>query len=408
MALAELAEAGQPEGVRAAAGRLSRLLPDVSDHPATLAGILDAAGARRDREIFVARTLRLRNRPTIEDVGRRFGISSERVRQIRARAEQRVRSVAANAPAPFQALVASIPRWLGAIVPFDAADDLARRLGAGSASTDVGGLLLWLAGPYQPVRGRGGWLALDPRKCVADIDEWLAQDGGVRPVQEIRDELAAAGVRPEHRDAWLAVSGAIEVDGMAVHTVGALPTVVERVLFAAGRGMTSRELGGVLATTAAANRVIEMRSVLRSDRRFVQVAHDVYELAEWGGVATTDAEPLGPGGGAEAVADDRWWLALAVDERMFHSARVPVPPDSVEAMPPAVGHRRTFTSRFGPVTIVHDRAAPALGSLRHVLLACGAKAGDQLCLGFDPLGEVRVRLAEPDTRPVLVMAEGAQ
>src|SRR5205807_2076509 len=83
--------------------------------------------------------------------------SSERVRQIRARAEQRVRSVAANAPAPFQALVTSIPRWLGAIVPFDAADDLARRLGAGSASTDVGGLLLWLAGPYQPVRGRGGW-----------------------------------------------------------------------------------------------------------------------------------------------------------------------------------------------------------------------------------------------------------
>src|SRR5439155_5568887 len=212
-------------------------------------------------EIFVARTLRLQNRPTIEDVGRRFGISSERVRQIRARAEQRVRSVAANAPAPFQALVASIPRWLGAIVPFDAADDLARRLGAGSASTDVGGLLLWLAGPYQPVRGRGGWLALDPRKCVADIDEWLAQDGGVRPVQEIRDELAAAGVRPEHRDTWMAVSGAIDVDGMAVHTVGALPTVVERVLFAAGRGMTSRELGGLLATAAAAHRVIELRSL---------------------------------------------------------------------------------------------------------------------------------------------------
>ena len=309
-ALAALSGEGHPDQVRRAATRLVRTARQAGHHGEVWTDILAAAGDPRDVEVFELRTLRLARRPTIDDVAKRVGLSGERVRQIRLRAEGRVRAAASAAPQDTRALVGAVRGWLGSVVPVDVADDLARRLGVGSAQTRIGGLLLWLAGPYLPVPGRDGWLALDPAGAVARTTEWLAEDGGVRPAQEIRDELAVEGVRPEHHDAWMAACGGVAVDDMVVHVSGGLATVAERTLFATGRGLTPAEIA---ALVAGPDRVGDLRVVLERDRRFARVSADVYELAEWGRAAAPAPAPHGATAPAGTCIDGRWWLRVPVD-----------------------------------------------------------------------------------------------
>jgi hypothetical protein len=411
-ALAALSGDGRPDEVRRAATRLLRAVPHAGSHPQVLADILDAAGDPRDVEVFTERTLRLRSRPTLDDAAKRVGLSPERVRQLRLRAEGRVRAAAAAAPDDTRALAGAVRGWLGSVVPVDVADDVARRLGAGSAHTRTGGLLLWLAGPYQPVPSRDGWLALEPAEMVARTTAWLAEDGGVRPALEIHDELTAEGVRPEHHHTWVAVCGGVAVDDMVVHTAGGPATVAERALFATGRGMTAAEIATLVAEP---DRVDELHVVLDRDRRFVRVSTDVYELAEWGGAA----EPA-PGPTTPTSIDGRWWLRVPVDDDVLRGA-LPVPAELPQLVSQLPRHRRTFASRYGPVTIIDEAPSPGLGSLRHIALACGAQPGDDLWLGFDPAGDVSVRrrgagdlhhdtgeLLLPGVAPLSLTAQGAR
>ena len=339
------------------------------------------------------------------------------MRQIRLRAEGRVRAAASAAPQDTRALVGAVRGWLGSVVPVDVADDLARRLGAGSAQTRIGGLLLWLAGPYLPVPGRDGWLALDPAGAVARTTEWLAEDGGVRPAQEIRDELAVEGVRPEHHDAWMAACGGVAVDDMVVHVSGGLATVAERTLFATGRGLTPAEIA---ALVAGPDRVGDLRVVLERDRRFARVSADVYELAEWGRAAAPAPAPHGATAPAGTCIDGRWWLRVPVDADVLRGGNPVVLDGLLDVASVTPDHRRTFASCYGPVTIIDAGPPPGLGPLRHVALACGAQPGDELWLGFGPGGDVSVRRRDgdqrrqaadervgPDTSPLSLTAQGA-
>lgn len=399
-ALTALAGEGAPDGVRGAATRLLTMVPGARSHADVLTRILGAAGDARDVEVFAERNLQLRHRATLEETAQRIGLSAERVRQLRRRAEGRVRAAAATAPGDSRALVGEVRRWLGTAVPTDVADGVARRLGAGSAHTRVGGLLLWLAGPYQPVPGRDGWLAVEPAQIVASTAAWLGEDGGVRPVQEVHDELAAEGVRPEHHDAWLAACGGVVVDDMVAYVAGALATVAERVLFAAGRGMAVSEIAPLLAP----GRDEDVHATLIRDRRFVRVGADVFELSEWGGAtepSTTASEPTTPTttpstpATAPTSTDGRTWLRVSVDDDLMRGA-LPAPAGLADLLSALPRHRRTFTSRYGPVTIIDE--TPALGSLRHTALACGAQPGDDLWLGFDAAGDVSVRRRDADER----------
>jgi hypothetical protein len=397
-ALGALSGQGHPEQVRRAATRLLRVLPPVGGHRQAWDDILAAAGDRRDMEVFAERTLRLNCRPTVAEVAERVGLSAERVRQIGVRAQGRVRGAAAAAPDETRVLVGAVGAWLGRVVPVEVAHDVARRLGAGSAHTRLGGLLLWLAGPYRPVPGRDHWLAVEPAEMLARTTEWLAEDGGVRPAREIHDELAAEGVRTEHHDAWVAACGGVAVDDMVVYTAGGLATVAERALFATGRGMTAPEIAVVVA---GRDRVAELHVILDRDRRFVRVSEDVYELADWGGVAKPEptAPRAAPPPGCTSN-NERWWLRIPVDADVLRGAGSPCPDGLHHLVSLVPHHRRTFVSRYGPVTISDDGTSPGLGSLRHVALACGAQPGDELWLGFDPDGDVAVhRRHEDEQRP---------
>ena len=377
-ALRKLSSAGQPPHVRDAAARLLRTMPRSAGHLDTLNALLTAAGDARDVDVFARTSLLTGRHLRLEEVGRSVGLSAERTRQLRRRAEGRVRSAAGAAPIEFRQLVTAVGAWLGAVAPIAAADQIAERIGAGSSATRAGALLLWLAGPYQPVTGRAGWLGVEPAGFVARTDEWLSEDGGVRPVAELHAELAAHGLRSEHRDAWLATFPTIRVDDMVMRTDGSLGVVLERVLFAVGRGQSAVLLADRLGLT---ERVGEVREMLRRDRRFVRVAPDEHELAEWGGCPfVADPHP--------SVRDGRLWFEITVGRSTLRGEPQPLPRDIFDELVPTgrvepEARRRTFASRYGPVIVSDIAGPPAISSLRHIALACGARTGDGLSLGFD-------------------------
>ena len=404
-ALRTLSSAGQPPHVRDAATRLLRTMPGSGGHLETLNALLTAAGDARDVDVFAGTSLLNGRRLRLEEIGRSVGLSAERTRQLRRRAEGRVRSAAGAAPIEFRQLVTAVRAWLGAVAPTAAADQIAERVGAGSSTTRAGAILLWLAGPYQPVPGRPGWLGLEPTGLVSRTGAWLSEDGGVRPVAELCAELAAEGMRAEHRGAWLATFPTILVDDVVMRIDGSLSVVLERVLFAVGRGQSAVMLAGRLGLT---ERVSEVREVLRRDRRFVRVAPDEHELAEWGGCPfVAEPHPL--------VRDGRLWVEITVGRGTISGEPHPLPQDIVDELVPngcvePAARRRTFTSRYGPVIVSDIAGAPSIVSLRHIALACGARIGDELGLGFDlrcglefdTAGDVTVRRKPGDEASIVV------
>lgn len=405
-ALVELSGGRHPEDVRRAAIRLleARELAagegrGAADLVEALEAVLSAAGDARDQVVFRARELTLGERPSFDQLARQLRLSRERVRQLRVRAAERVRAAADAGPESVAGLSAEVRARLGVVVPAAHAGALLAALGAGPLAAAPGQLVLWLAGPYWPVRGLDGWLATEPDDLVASTKHLLSEDGGARLAQQVRDELATLGVVEGHRDGWLAACGAVLVDDMVVSTAGAPGDVIERLLFAAGAPLTATELGSLLpggSDNAAAT--------LRRDARFVRSDEraEAFELAEWR-AETAPTPPLGgsrrepaakpdePASGLPSI-DGRYWLRLAVDEAVLAGRSQPAPAELAHAVGVAPDHRRTFAGRYGPISLVNDDDGPLLASLRPIALACGATVGDTLLLGFSPDGNLTVKL----------------
>ncbi len=77
---------------------------------------------------------------------------------------------------------------------------------------------------------------------------------------------------------------------------------------------------------------------------------------------------------------------------MLRGSEAAVPAALVEGVGLAPLARRTFSSRWGPVTLAHDGPQPTRGSVRAIALAAGAHADDTLLLGFSAAGDVTVEV----------------
>ncbi|MGH9069111.1 MAG: hypothetical protein ACRD0J_16735, partial [Acidimicrobiales bacterium] len=114
-----------------------------------------------------------------------------------------------------------------------------------------------------------------------------------------------------------------------------------------------------------------------------------------------------------AHAGERVWLWVRVDREVLRGADAGIPEATAELVGLATDKRRTFSSRYGPVTLAHDRGSASRGSVRAVALAAGAGEGDTLLLGFSTGGDVAVEVHRPSTPPgsdpvVGVEAPGSQ
>jgi hypothetical protein len=78
----------------------------------------------------------------------------------------------------------------------------------------------------------------------------------------------------------------------------------------------------------------------------------------------------------------RLWLWVRMDAEVLRGSEAAVPVALVQGLGLAPMTRRTFSSRWGPVTLAYDGPQPARGSVRAVALAVGARPDDTLLLGF--------------------------
>lgn len=394
-AILRLAGPTLPAPVRAAAQRLLAGQGPTDRQPTLLAAAeraLGAAGDVRDRVVFEQGSLLLDHRLAPARLGADLAISAERVRQLRSRVEARVRAALGAGPAELREAVAAVAAEIGSALPRPSVDDVLERRGLPALPDPRSLFVLWAAGPYRPVVGSPAWLATDPDGLRTGTAGLLSEDGGVRPVKHLLQEIERLGVLPDVAAGWLAEQPVRVHEGLAVLTTGAPADVAERALSATGQAMTSDELSWWTSTpgdgAGSSAPIAALRDVLRRDRRFVEVSRDRFELAEWGAQPYHDVVPDGAdhseAGAWGRASDGWWWLRVHVGSDVLRGAAGPVPEGLVDSLGVRPGARRSFSTRYGPVMLTHAASGPARGSLRPVALATGAAAGDVLVLRFSP------------------------
>jgi hypothetical protein len=465
--------------VDAARRLLSSSAPWALEHVSALSELLSGITDDQDRSIFIRTELRS-DRRSLAELAEELGISSSRVAQRRDRAGLQVREELAVAPAPVGWLVESVRRSLGRATTLETIHTVLGRFGldlsAGHEAKRAAELLLWLAGPFEPVARCPGWRCVQPDDLVSRTREILIQDGGIRSLTATEVSLEELGVTTALVRPWLGVCDAAVVDDdLAVWLSGALIDVLERLMDASGRGLTSSECWHLLLSGGRSIQQSELQKALRG-RRFRRVTDEVYELASWppegtgmrssrppstrqqrspesfatdpaaafgrkrptevpragelstggllgapGGMSDSDpSEQLGLPGitkpekagfdddGAQVWRDEpgwavteldtddsgarRLWLTASVDGDLLRGGESSVPDGFVRALGIGWRQRRTFSSRYGPVTLANDGTEPSRGSLRPIAMAAGAGPGDVLELGFAPEGDVVVEV----------------
>lgn len=248
---------------------------------------LAEVGDERDQGVFELRSLRLSERPHLAQIADALGVCDERVRQLQRGAERRMRAAIDACPEVHDE-IGALTRALGEATTVRAIDDLlaSRRL---PALPDVRSLaLVWAAGPYQPVEGHAGWVAVDPAELLSETRRMLRADGGVHSVKHLIDDLSAIGVAPELVDEWLVTQPVRRHHDLVVLVAGSTRQVLERALSASGQAMATSELVAWVASPGPQDAGAKAAAVLERDPRFVRVGPDLYELAEWDSTTAAD------------------------------------------------------------------------------------------------------------------------
>ena len=395
--LASLLEArsgdGSPEVCQAAEALLRSSAPWALDVNGAMERVFESVADERSRRVFIDSSLARQGRPSIASVAEGVHLSRRRTREILERTEQRVRTAFATAPAPVTWTVSSLRGRLGPLTNARRADAALSRL---SLSPGLcADLALWLAGPYREIPGQPNWLGREGVEAVTRTGACLTADGGVRRLVDVEQEVGE-GMPAGQLAEWLAAWGAAIVGDTVISVAGSLVDVVERVLDAHGAPLTLEEIVNVIAEGGRDVPVTRLPAA-QGNRRFRRVADGRLALADWDQHGTNPVPAAAPARRrrppaerAKASDDNRLILWVRVDAETIRSGEASVPLALVEGLNMAPGSQRTFSSRFGPVTLTHDGHGATRRSLRAVALAAGAVVDSTLLLSFSARGDVEV------------------
>lgn len=413
-ALLEQRSGDGPEVLRDAADRLLREhAPWALALAEPAAALIEAAGNERDQRLFRSWSLHPDGR-TFDELARQEDLPRRHVHKLVRRAESRVRQAFDASRAPLPWTVSTLGARLGAVARRDEVAAELDRLGAGKAPAAE--LLVWLAGPYSAVPGRPGWVATQPKQLVARTSVCLGGDGGVRRLVDVELELADLNIRAEYLVPWLRASGAAVVHDVVVSVSGPLADVVERLLDAHGAARTTDEIATDLA---GAGRVVQPAALAGAlgTHRFSRSSTGATGLLAWtehecraaqkptshrapAAKARTAKAPAAKAPAAKSTGparDDQGdqgqlWLWVRVDPEVLRGSEATVPVALVEGLGLTPLSRRTFSSRWGPVSLAYDTLQPTRGPVRAVALATGARVDDTLLLGFRTTGSLDVEV----------------
>jgi hypothetical protein len=307
----------------------------------------------------------LRHDWSLQRLAREERVSAQRLGRIVHRAESRVREALDAACGPLPWIVSTAGRRLGAVTTEDEATATLARLGV--SESPAAELVLWLAGPYHRVAGCSDWLATDPKLLTARTSECLAADRGIARLVDVETELAEVGLRADQLARWLRACGAVAIHDVVVSVTGKWPDVVERILDAHG---VAKTLDEIAADIARGGQVVD-RSALEGairGRRFQPVAGGGVRLAAWGEERrrvdkerrpATKPDPPRAQRPARPASGSRMWLWVRVDDGVLHGSEAGVPVALAEGLRLAPLTRRTFSSRWGPVTLAYEGTFPS-------------------------------------------------
>jgi hypothetical protein len=264
----------------------------------------------------------------------------------------------------------------------------------GARRSPAAELLPWLAGPYRAVPRYAGWLAVEPRQLATRTRACLEADGGVRRLADVQAEFADLEIEARQLIHWLRASGATVIHDLTVLLAGPVPDAVERVLDAHGLPRTPQEIAADLADAGRTIPPGALDAALHH-RRFARAKNGAIGLSAWpperrptNSKRQTNRKPkarklaAAEPKAAQSDSPERLWLWVRVDDDVLRGADAAVPIALVQDLGLAPLSRRTFASRWGPVTLAYDGPQPARGSVRAVALAAGARTDDTLLLGF--------------------------
>jgi hypothetical protein len=130
--------------------------------------------------------------------------------------------------------------------------------------------------------------------------------------------------------------------------------------------------------------------------RLASLETDQIESVTWGHVPGACPRPSDPDA---PVIPVRAWLTVEIDAALLRGASSVVPDALVRALGIGLGQRRTFASRYGPLTISNYGPEPVRSPLRPLALGAGAALGDSLAIGLGADGDVVVEVNRTTVDP---------
>ncbi len=223
--------------------------------------------------------------PTRRELGDRFGVTRERVRQVEVKVEQRVLGINANpAMRPLLSAAVRLRGRLGAATPSELLVDQFAKY----PPDLIDRLLLHLAGPY---RFDGEWFVLSDlgrfTEVVPRAFESVAEDG-IASRQALLDSMVELGFTPEHAERAVHEDARFrEHDDAVFDWRGSLASKVVLLLQHEEQPMPLEEIAAFVEPQSERS----MTSQVYTDDRLIRVGQTRYGLARWGLESFPGIEP---------------------------------------------------------------------------------------------------------------------
>ncbi len=242
----------------------------------------------RDLAILAGRTFRLRGRLGLQELGDRFGITRERVRQLEAKHVELLRKrLCRSAFKPLTAAADRVRNAIGLAVPVAFAESahllpqVATDDAPSSAVVDLPPFLLWVTDEYEIAKQ---WLIRKPAQdVIRNTQHCVTQalrNGSACP-SDVSAGLRDLGLRLDFVPPWVTQFCKLRtLDGVMVRWAGSLADKAAAVLELKGQPLSRDEIAALIGDDRS---IRTLANYLFSDPRFRRVGPDRFGLSTWEG-----------------------------------------------------------------------------------------------------------------------------